>query len=116
MHLCACTETESVATVGKSRSKIKKKNKIRLERDLAKKNIEDKKKMISKFPDYSDLRAFRDEEIPPEPPALPMVADRNITLSKSELKILSKSHKFATSKEAYMAEIEKGFRMAGMEE
>ena len=58
------------------------------------------------------MRALREEEIPPEPPALPMVADKNITLSKSELKILSKSPKFALrnviSQEAYMAEIEKG--------
>ena len=41
-----------------------------------------------------------------------MVASKNITLSKAEMKLLSKSPKFALrnilSKEAYMAEIEKG--------
>ena len=95
---------------------MKKKNKVRLERDLAKKTLEDKKKMISNLPEeckaYSDLRALRVEEIPPEPPALPMVADKNITLSKAELKITSESPMFVLryiiSKEAYIAEIEKG--------
>ena len=36
--------------IGKSRSRIKKKNKARLERDLAKKKLEDKKKMIASLP------------------------------------------------------------------
>ena len=53
--------------LGKARSRIKKKNKARLERDLAKKKLEDKKKMIASLPEdcqpFSDLRVFRKEEI-----------------------------------------------------
>ena len=35
---------------GKSRSRIRKKNKTRLERDIAKKKLYDKKKIISSLP------------------------------------------------------------------
>ena len=102
--------------IGKSRSRIKKKNKARLERDLAKKKLEDKKRMIASLPEdckpFSELKVLREEEITPEPPAPPMVASKNITLNEKEMKILSKSPKFALrnllSKEDYMAEIEKG--------
>ena len=85
--------------IGKSRSRIKKKNKARLERDLAKKKLEDKKRMIASLPEdckpFSDLKVLREEEITPEPPAPPMVASKNITLNEKEMKILSKSPKFA---------------------
>ena len=100
----------------KKRTKIRKKNKTRIERDINKKNIVKRAKMLSSLPEecqeYGDLRIFRNTEIVPEPPNPPMVASKEITLSKAEIKILSKSPKFALrnilSKENYMAEIEKG--------
>ena len=72
--------------------------------------------MISSLPEecreFGDLKVFQDEEMIPEPPNPPMIASKNISLSKEELKILSKSPKFALmnilSKEAYMADVEKG--------
>jgi hypothetical protein len=80
--------------IGKSRSRIRKKHKTRLERDLAKKKLEEKKKMISSLPEeckaYSDLKILNAEEIKPEPPAPPMLASKLITLNKCEMKILSK--------------------------
>ena len=60
--------------IGKARSRINKKSKTRIERDLAKKKLKDKKKMIASLPEdckpYSDLKILREVEITPEPPAL----------------------------------------------
>ena len=76
----------------------------------------DKLKMIYSLPEeckeYAKLRVFQDQEIPPEAPKPPMVASNTITLSKEEMKILSKCPKFALRnilcKKSYMAEYEKG--------
>ena len=102
--------------ITKKRSKIRKKNKVKLERDIEKKKNLTRAKMISSLPEdckeYSELRIFQEEEIIPEEPEPPMVASKDISLSKGAIKILSKSPKFALrnilSKENYMAEIEKG--------
>ena len=100
----------------KERAPIRKKNQKRVERDLMKKKKLEKANLVTSLPEdcqeFGKLRVFQEEQIQPEPPAPPMVASNNITLSKEEIKVLSKSPKFALrnilDKEAYMAEIEKG--------
>ena len=72
--------------------------------------------MISSLPEkcreFGDLKVFQDEEMIPEPPNPPMIASKNISFSKEELKIMSKSPNFSLMnillKETYIADVEKG--------
>ena len=78
---------------------IKKKNKTKIEKYKAEQKKKEEAKRIANLPEeceeYKDLRALRGTKIDPEPPKPPVIRSPEITLSKAELKILSKSPLFA---------------------
>ena len=102
--------------VKSARLKIRMKNKTKIDGYKSKKKLSDKMKELSSLPEecapLKELRVFRGEDIPAEPPKPPVVTSESIILSKAEIAILTKSPKFALrnllSKKQYMTEIEKG--------
>ena len=108
---------------------IKKKNKQKIDKYKVEHKKKEEAKRIANLPEeckeYEALRALRGTKIDPEPPKPPVITNPEITLSKAELKILSKSPKFTLrnilDKEIYMTEIEKGlikekYRRIGLDE
>ena len=77
--------------VAKVKEKIRLKNKKKTDRYLAKHEEEKRKEEISNLPaeclKYSNLKAFNNINIQPEPPKPPVVCDPNIKLSRGEIKL-----------------------------
>ena len=102
--------------VSRIRKQRKEKNKSKIETGMKKLNKKRALEKVSSLPEecskYSELRAFRGEEIIPEPPKPPVVTSPEIILTQSEINILSKSPKFTLrnvlDKTQYMIEVEKG--------
>ena len=64
------------------------------------------------YPDFAELRIFNGKKIQPEDPKPPVIASKDVKLTKDEISILSRGPKFALrnilSKERFRAEYEKG--------
>jgi hypothetical protein len=90
----------------KNRNKLEKYKKEKEEEELAELSI-----LPEDLNEFSDLRIFKNVQIPPEEPKPPVITTETI-LTEDELAILKKGPKFTIrnvmDKEAFMAEVEKG--------
>jgi DNA-binding Lrp family transcriptional regulator len=95
--------------------KIKNREKLKETREYLKDHLlENKFSTPQEYPEkYAELRIFKGEDIPPEPPKPPVIASKNMTLYEEEELILSKGPKFTLrnilDKASYLEETEKCF-------
>ena len=96
------------------KKKVQKKNKKKIEKYKREKEEEEMRELSilpEDLKEFSDLRIFRNVQIPPEEPKPPVITTKTI-LTEDELGVLKKGPSFTIrnvmDKEAFMAEVEKG--------